>query len=95
MKLKYRECNTCFTTENFPGIVIDEDGICNLCRQYKPDINDIPSIKELGIDALTEIGAQIHKSASSGADYDAIIGASGGLDSTYVIYLAACRRSQT
>ena len=34
------------------------------------------------------MGAQIRDAAPSRATYDAIIGASGGLDSTYVIYLA-------
>jgi len=88
MKPKLRECKTCFLTDDFPGIRIDEDGICNDCKQSKASVAEASSIAPLGIEALKELGNQIHSVASKKSKYDCIIGASGGLDSTYVIYLA-------
>lgn len=63
------------------------DGICNHCREFeeKKSIR-IASGKEAE-EALQKIVSSI-KAAGNGKEYDCIVGVSGGVDSTYVVYLA-------
>jgi len=78
-------CNNCFFTSDFPGVSIASDGTCNICREAevhplaKQDSNH-------GLTELKKIAAELK--ASRTGKYDCVIGASGGLDSSFVIYLA-------
>lgn len=71
-----RRCSRCLLPHTYPGVSFDEQGVCNHCRDYrKPE--------SLGEAVLRE------KLASKpGAEYDCVIGISGGKDSCYVAYLA-------
>lgn len=64
--------------ETVPGITFDEEGICSYCRAYEEE-------KYLGKEALDEI---VESARSENNKYDCIVGASGGRDSTYVLYVA-------
>lgn len=79
------ECKKClFNSENNPAIVLDQDGICDICR-----INErrIGVVKEKhNTDYLTDLIAEIK--ASRKGKYDCLIGISGGTDSSYLVYLA-------
>ena len=85
-------CKSCFVTSAVHGIEIDSTGQCNICRYYrsekgKSDIKNALSINRL--EELKEIAKQIKADAKvRGCKYDCILGASGGFDSTYVIYIA-------
>jgi len=80
-----KECATCFLTDKFPGVVIGDDGVCNSCK--KMDSDPKPAEVTVGnLDQLREIAEEIKRSRQG--KYDCIIGASGGLDSSYVIYVA-------
>ncbi len=82
-------CKACFLPHSFTGISFDEDGVCNFCHLARDERAEHAASAVLDLDSLRVLGARIreesHQTASS---YDAIIGASGGIDSTYVIYLA-------
>jgi len=80
-----KECSTCFFTCDFPGVTIGEDGRCNFCADNElADEHRAHTIFDLT--ELKKIAEEIKKNKSG--KYDCIIGASGGLDSSYVIYVA-------
>jgi len=85
LETRYQQCRSCFFSTQFPRVTIYENGKCNFCNsrefpatvkaQTGSDINELHRIAE-------EL-----KQKKQGK-YDCIIGASGGLDSSYVIYVA-------
>jgi len=78
-------CSSCFATSQFPGVTIGTDGRCNLCNSTPfRGLGKGRSVSPL--DNLHRIAAEL-KAARRGK-YDCIIGASGGFDSSYVIYYA-------
>jgi N-acetyl sugar amidotransferase len=71
-----------------PEIIFDESGVCNYCRDftaaypsYQPD--SAVADERLLLPALEEI-----KARGKDKEYDCIVGLSGGVDSSYVAYLA-------
>lgn len=70
-----------------PHITFDENGVCDFCRDY--DKNILKNWKPNFTDekGLAEISAQIKKKCKN-KKYDCIIGLSGGVDSSYLCYLA-------
>ena len=70
-----------------PNITFDEDGVCNHCRQYDQLERDYVFGGEEGERRLREIVARIRKNGE-GKPYDCVMGVSGGVDSTYAVYLA-------
>jgi len=71
-------CSKCIMPESAKGIVIDENGLCQLCRDYK---EYIPK----GLEALRK---EIERSINKGAEHDCIVPVSGGRDSAYALYYA-------
>jgi N-acetyl sugar amidotransferase len=69
-----------------PDISFDEKGICNYYYDYKKAEATLHHGQE-GWQLLEGIAAEI-KAAGKGQPYDCIMGLSGGVDSTYVAYLA-------
>lgn len=67
-------------------IVLDEEGVCNFCLEYeeKGKLRIVESDQRE--DALRKVVEKLKK-AGKGAQYDCLIGVSGGTDSTYVAYL--------
>lgn len=79
------ECTKClFTSENNPSIVVDEEGICDLCRINERRIANVQ--KKQNPEALEQLLSEI-KSSKKGK-YDCLIGISGGTDSSYLVYMA-------
>lgn len=81
-----RQCSTCFMTEEFPGVTIEDNGSCSLCNGY-----DLVSYAESrttsDLDELRRVAETMKKNRTG--KYDCVIGASGGLDSSYVVYVAS------
>lgn len=77
-------CKRCIYDENVPNINFDEDGICNYCHQIESLEGEYPAGKRGGI-YLEKMIDQI-KTAGRGKKYDAIIGVSGGCDSSYLVH---------
>lgn len=69
-----------------PNIAFDDAGVCDYCLNF--DNNISPSWQPAGSQqALLDLAKQVKKE-SAGAEYDCIIGLSGGLDSSYTAYVA-------
>jgi len=85
-------CKKCFLPENFPGLHVSDEGICNFCESLGSEENQkkIQGALSLNkLDELRDIAERIKQKRSERiSKYDCIIGASGGFDSTYVIYIA-------
>ncbi|MCC6442923.1 MAG: hypothetical protein IT210_05625 [Armatimonadetes bacterium] len=81
----FQSCLRCFMTTQFPGIAIEENGQCSLCNSdtfLQAKKKRVTSNRE----ALEKVAAEVR--ASRKDDYNCITGGSGGLDSSYVIYVA-------
>ena len=81
-------CQNCVMDTSDPEIIFDESGICNYCRDFAsayPTYQPGSAIanEELLLPALEEIQIK-----GRGKEYDCIVGLSGGVDSSYVAYLA-------
>lgn len=88
MNDSYKQCARCILdTNDDPKLKLDQDGICNYCLDY--EIAEKTSVFKgrEGEVKLHEIVDQIKKTGK-GKKYDCIIGLSGGVDSTYLAYLA-------
>lgn len=70
-----------------PNITFDEDGVCNYYHEYKKAESTIVLTGESGLAKLAEDFNKI-KNESKNKPYDCILGLSGGVDSTYLCYLA-------
>jgi N-acetyl sugar amidotransferase len=79
-------CSKCVMDTTDTGIVFDENGVCNLCKDY-----DLKITKDLytGEDAKNRLESLVKRIKKRGKknEYDCLIGISGGVDSTYVAYL--------
>jgi len=68
-------------------IFFDENGICDHCSGFYNDILPNWHTDESGQQALQEIVEKIKKEGN-GKDFDCIMGVSGGIDSSYLTYVA-------
>lgn len=83
MASEYQICTRCIMDTTDPGILFDENGVCNHCRDY-----DLKAGKNVFSGAaaerkLNEIVGKI-KEEGRNKEYDCIIGLSGGIDSSYL-----------
>lgn len=76
MKKKIKECKHCINTTVNPAITIDSNGLCNVCNHYFKNFDKSNLEKELFF----------LKSFISNKKYDAMVGISGGKDSTATLY---------
>jgi len=88
MERKYQICNRCVMDTTDPEIVFDENGYCNNCNAAINKLNEVFFIdSEVKKEKLKKIVNQI-KFDGKGKKYDCIIGLSGGVDSSYLAYVA-------
>ena len=80
-------CTKCVMDTTDSKITFDEKGVCDHCNTYFEDI--LPKWNPEGLDdsALYNLAAKIKKDGQ-GKDFDCIMGMSGGIDSSYLLYLA-------
>ncbi len=81
-----RICQKCVTPENYPGIVFDESGVCNHCREYEMDSAKWQESRSKRRKDFEEL---VNWATRKQRPYDAVVPLSGGKDSTYTLYLAA------
>ncbi len=86
MERDYRICKKCIMDTSAP-ISFDENGICNYCHEYDEKVKKRVLKGEEGKKKIEEIIENIKQKGKS-QKYDCIVGVSGGVDSTYVAYLA-------
>ncbi|MCK5490949.1 MAG: hypothetical protein KAI29_05015 [Cyclobacteriaceae bacterium] len=70
------ECKKCINNTNNPSIVINDDGICNICESYVANFNKAALDEEL----------LFLKSFIANKKYDAMVGLSSGKDSSATLY---------
>ena len=68
-------------------IIFDDEGVCDHCRTFDRDIKPNWDTSEVGWEKISNIANRI-KAAGRGREFDCIIGMSGGIDSSYLVYLA-------
>jgi len=84
---EYRRCNCCVMDTTDSKITFDENGVCDFCNDYKKNILKDWKPNYYDKEKLMAIAEKIKKEGK-GKKYDCIIGMSGGVDSSYLCYLA-------
>ena len=70
-----------------PNITFDDSGVCHHCRTFRNEIQPAWHTDERGRAELNSLLSRIRVDGR-GRDFDCIIGISGGLDSSYLTWLA-------
>jgi N-acetyl sugar amidotransferase len=83
----YRICNNCIMDTSDPNIQFDDRGWCDYCNNFHSTIRPNWHTDERGERELMQIAEKIKKEGE-GKDFDCISGLSGGLDSSYLTYIA-------
>jgi N-acetyl sugar amidotransferase len=86
-KRKYQVCSNCVMDTTDAAIVFDANGLCDHCATFYEVIEPRWRASATGGQELSRIVARI-KESGKGKDFDCIIGMSGGIDSSYLTYLA-------
>jgi len=84
---KYQVCTNCVMDTTDPEIKFDENGRCDFCDNCYNRILPSWHPDEVGAKKLQVIVEKI-KQDGKGKKYDCIIGLSGGVDSSYITYIA-------
>lgn len=83
----YRICTQCAMDTSDAKISFDANGVCDHCTTFRTKIQPNWHTDERGQRALEELAAKIRRDGE-GRDFDCIIGLSGGIDSSYLTYIA-------
>jgi glucosamine--fructose-6-phosphate aminotransferase (isomerizing) len=73
-----QRCSRCILPETIPHISFDENGVCQLCQDYK---TFVPKGEQ-------ELGREIGNYVKTGGKYNCIVPVSGGRDSSYALWYA-------
>lgn len=78
-------CTRCVMDSTDPDITFDSHGVCNHCHTYDKNVEKhIPS----GKSDLNRLIREIQGSVPNTNKYNCLVGVSGGVDSSYVLYKA-------
>lgn len=83
----YQICSSCIMDTSDPNIVFDNNCRCEYCCNFEATIQPNWDIQLKSQSQLRTMAEGIRE-AGKGKDFDCIIGLSGGLDSSYVAYIA-------
>ncbi len=84
----YKQCSQCIMdTNDDPFIKFDDKGVCNHCTTYAQEEKEFVKSGKEGELALQSIIDRI-KADGKGKKYDCVLGISGGVDSSYLAYVA-------
>ena len=84
---KYQICTNCIMDTSDSKLTFDERGWCEYCCNFHTIIRPNWNPGEKGIEAIMPMIEKI-KREGKGRDHDCLLGISGGLDSSYVAYVA-------
>ena len=84
---KYQICSNCIMDTTDSAITFDNDGVCDHCITFFKITLPSWRTDEVGEAALARLVERI-RAAGKGRDFDCIIGMSGGIDSSYLTYIA-------
>jgi N-acetyl sugar amidotransferase len=88
MTENYQRCTYCIMDTSDPDIIFDDQGVCNHCkRQIKLQQTRgyRKGVSEIELESIV----QIIKDKQRNAEYDVVVGVSGGVDSAFVLHKAA------
>ncbi len=77
--MKY--CKRCVLNDKSPGVIIDQSGLCNVCRQWDKQASILTNYPEL----QAQFKEKMEQSKGK-FSYDVLVGMSGGKDGVYVAY---------
>lgn len=83
----YQICTRCVMDTSDPQIIFDEKGVCNYCHKFDTVLKPAWFPNEAGKRKLNALAQKIRE-AGKGKEYDCIIGVSGGVDSSYLLWVA-------
>ena len=86
MEVDFKICSNCVMDTSDSKINFDEKGVCDHCNTYYKDILPKWHTDEKGDKALKDIVERIKKEGE-GKDFDCLMGMSGGIDSSYLLYM--------
>lgn len=87
MRTELKVCKNCIMDTTDSAITFDEHGHCDHCKTfYNETLPNWPNSE--GAEALLESMAEKIKFQGRDKDFDCIIGMSGGIDSSYLVYAA-------
>lgn len=84
---QYQICINCVMDTSDSAIVFDENGMCDHCKTYYEKTLPAWHTDEKGLNELMKSAEKI-KAEGKEKDFDCIIGMSGGIDSSYLVYIA-------
>ena len=84
---EYKQCTHCVMDTSDSKITFDENGVCDWCNDYKNHIYPQWQQQLQDKDLIKRTAEKI-KTAGKNRKYDCIIGLSGGVDSSYLCYVA-------
>ena len=84
---QYQVCSNCIMDTSDSGIAFDARGWCDYCNNFHSNILPNWHTDERGEREIMRLVEQV-KRAGRGRDHDCILGISGGVDSSYLAYLA-------
>ncbi|MBX3565274.1 MAG: N-acetyl sugar amidotransferase [Sphingomonas sp.] len=87
MTRPYQICSNCVMDTTDSAIAFDERGVCDHCNTFYRDIQPSWDTGEKGKAEIERMVDAI-RIAGKGKDFDCIIGMSGGIDSSYLVYAA-------
>jgi N-acetyl sugar amidotransferase len=87
---RYQICSNCIMDTSDPNIRFDARGHCDYCVNFETTILPNWHTDERGEKQLQGIADKI-RADGKGRDFDCIIGLSGGLDSSYLTYVATTK----
>lgn len=87
---EYRVCSRCVMDNTASDIIFYENGFCNYCIEFE---NNLRNLRKKAKDLQAHQNKFINtvKADGKGKEYDCIVGVSGGVDSSYALYLAVNR----
>ena len=85
-KHPHQQCVRCVMDTSDPWIEFDDQGICNHCGEYEQHLARLGSPEDRA-KKLADLIAYL-KARGRGKEYDCIMGLSGGVDSSYLAWLA-------
>lgn len=83
----YKVCSRCVMDTSSRGIEFDSNGICTHCKRFDAEVRPKILTPEQKAEGLKNLLEKV-KLSGKGRKYDCLIGLSGGMDSSYVVYLA-------
>jgi hypothetical protein len=89
LKENKRTCTRCVMPEGYPGVILDVEGVCNYCRTFDRQWGQWVNSLDAQIKSETKLRGIFEAAKNKKKRYDALLGISGGKDSSYALHL--CR----